>query len=118
MCKLNEPYITKCGHTFCKVSVFLLIRQVCISECVNRQHECPECRAKLTKDDMFRNFSLETLLEKLNEERDKEQHRYFANLAGNAGLDQPKNNPHQQHADKSPIETVFALNLRESLLSY
>jgi hypothetical protein len=41
----------------------------------------------LTKDDLFRNFSLETLLEKLNEERDKEQHRYFANLAGNAGLD-------------------------------
>ena len=82
---------------------------------MNRQHECPECRAKLTKDDLFRNFSLETLLEKLNEERDKEQHRYFANLAGNAGLDQPKNN---QQADKSPIETVFALNLRESLLAY
>ena len=88
MCKLNEPYITKCGHTFCKVRLcFLLMRQVCISECVNRQHECPECRAKLTKEDLFRNFSLETLLEKLNEERDKEQHRYFANLAGNAGLD-------------------------------
>ena len=82
---------------------------------MNRQHECPECRAKLTKDDLFRNFSLETLLEKLNEERDKEQHRYFANLAGNAGLDQPQNN---QQADKSPIETVFALNLRESLLAY
>ena len=85
---------------------------------MNRQHECPECRAKLTKDDLIRNFSLETLLEKLYEERDKEQHRYFANLAGNAGLDQPQNNPHQQQADKSPIETVFALNLRESLLSY
>ena len=72
----------------------------------------------MTKDDLFRNFSLETLLEKLNEERDKEQHRYFANLAGNAGLDQPQNNPHQQQAEKSPIETVFALNLRESLLAY
>ena len=72
----------------------------------------------MTKDDLFRNFSLETLLEKLNEEREKEQHRYFANLAGNAGLDQPQNNPHQQQADKSPIETVFALNLRESLLAY
>ena len=48
----------------------------------------------MTKDDLFRNFSLETLLEKLNEERDKEQHRYFANLAANAGLDQPQNDPH------------------------
>lgn len=63
------------------------MRQVCISECVNRQHECPESRAKLTKDDLVRNFSLDTLLEKLNEERDKEEHRYYASLAGNAGLD-------------------------------
>lgn len=46
--------------------------QGCISECVNRQHECPECRAKLTKDDLFRNYSLEKLLERLSEERDKE----------------------------------------------
>jgi hypothetical protein len=85
---------------------------------VNRQHECPECRAKLTKDDLFRNYSLEKLLEKLCEERDREQHKYFNNLAGNAGLGAPDAQPAHVHVDKSPIETVFTLNLRDSLLSY
>jgi hypothetical protein len=83
---------------------------------VNRQHECPSCRAKLTKDDLFRNYSLETLLQKLTEERDKEQQRYFNNVANNAFIQQnmdPALNP-----ESSPIETVFMLNLRESLLAY
>lgn len=30
----NDPYITICGHTFCKE---------CISEVVNIQHKCPIC---------------------------------------------------------------------------
>ena len=85
---------------------------------MNRQHECPECRAKLTKDDLFRNYSLEKLLEKLCEERDREQHKYFNNLAGNAGMGGGQPEFQAIHIDKSPIETVFTLNLRESLLSY
>ncbi len=32
----QDPHLTKCGHTFCKE---------CISEVINRQHLCPECRA-------------------------------------------------------------------------
>jgi hypothetical protein len=57
---------------------------VCISECVNRQHECPECRTKLKADEIFKNYTLETLLVQLEEEKAKEQQRYFNNLAGNA----------------------------------
>jgi hypothetical protein len=34
---------------------------------------------------MFRNYTLETLLVQLDEEKAKEQQRYFNNLAGNAG---------------------------------
>ena len=34
----TDPYITKCGHTFCKD---------CISEVVNRQHKCPVCNHEL-----------------------------------------------------------------------
>lgn len=105
MCKLLEPLIAKCGHTFCKG---------CITECVNRQHECPECRAKLTVNDLYRNYSLETLLQRLQEERDRESQKYFQQLAGNA-FDNPLP---QANQDRSPIETVFTLNLRESLLSY
>ncbi len=51
---------------------------------MNRQHECPACRAKLTKDELFKNYSLEVLVQRLQEERDKESSRYFENLAGNA----------------------------------
>jgi len=80
----------------------------CIFECVNRQHECPECRAKLAQTDLFRNYALETLLQRLQEERDREQQHYFNDLAGNGAPAQ----------DRSPIETVFTLNLRESLLAY
>jgi hypothetical protein len=80
---------------------------------VNRQHECPECRAKLTVNDLYRNYSLETLIQKLTEEREREQQRYFNNLAGNAVGEQQ-----MPMADRSPIETVFTLNLRESLISY
>ena len=53
MCKLNEPIIASCGHTFCKG---------CIEECVNRSHECPSCRKALTNDQLFRNYSLEVLM--------------------------------------------------------
>ena len=55
------------------------------------------------------------MLQKLAEEKDKEQQRYFSDLSSNAinqlELRQPNHN-------QSPIETVFMLNLRESLLSY
>mmetsp|Transcript_48376 Transcript_48376/g.35585 ORF Transcript_48376/g.35585 Transcript_48376/m.35585 type:complete len:133 (-) Transcript_48376:72-470(-) len=112
MCKLKEPFISKCGHTFCKA---------CIAECVNRQHECPQCRQKLEAGEIFRNFSLEVLLQRLQEERDKESHRYFEQLAGNV-FNQHDNvvfgRVGMQDEGKSPIETVFALNLRESLLQY
>ena len=105
MCKLSEPHIVKCGHTFCKVSWFLFfnnhshmlqrsrlsvtfLSQNCIFECVNRQHECPACRAKCTKEDIYRNYSLEVLLQKLNDEREHETQRYFNNLANNVIIDQ------------------------------
>eukprot|EP00347_Sterkiella_histriomuscorum_P020014 403339430 len=91
-----------------------------------RQKECPACRAPCSKDDIFRNYSLEVLLQKLTEERDSEQQRYFNDLANNAihQLDMKRegsqNNDYIQREkqDQSPIETVFMMNLRESLLSY
>jgi len=64
---------------------------------------------------------LETLLQRLAEEKERETHRYFNSLAGNAiPSDQMDEQPVGAGgvADRSPIETVFTLNLRESLLSF
>lgn len=66
---------------------------------------------------MFKNYALEVLLQKLTEEKEKEQQRYFSNLANNA-YGQKQEQAAVDHHDTSPIETVFSLNLRESLLSY
>jgi hypothetical protein len=55
-------------------------------------------------------------LQKLSDEREKESHRYFNNLAGDAIIDNPVVHNDQHFA--SPIETVFQLNLREPLFAY
>ena len=75
MCKLSDPIISACGHTFCKP---------CIEECVNRSHECPSCRKALTADQLFRNYSLELLINELSAEREKAQKDYFEGLAEKA----------------------------------
>jgi hypothetical protein len=67
---------------------------------------------------------LETLLQRLAEEKERETHRYFNSLAGNV-IPSDQMDEQQQPVggarggvDRSPIETVFTLNLRESLLSF
>lgn len=60
----NDPYITKCGHTFCKQ---------CISEVVNRQHKCPVCNHELQAGDLIRNHGFGELLDNLVRERDAEK---------------------------------------------
>jgi len=60
----NDPYITKCGHTFCKA---------CIFEVVNRQHKCPVCNSACTDKDLIRNYNFGELLGNLVRERDAEK---------------------------------------------
>lgn len=64
MCKLSDPHISKCGHTFCKVS-FEAKLETCIFEWVNRNHDCPACRKPLQAEELFKNYSLELILCKL-----------------------------------------------------
>lgn len=49
MCRLTEPTITKCGHTFCKE---------CIAETVNLKHQCALCNQQIDSmdKDCIRNF--------------------------------------------------------------
>ena len=93
-------------------------------EWVNRNHDCPSCRKPLQATELYRNYSLETLIckrafglyrnllvEKLIEEQEKAKQKYFEDLVVNAAVG-------KDNKATSPIETVFMLNMRESLLSY
>jgi hypothetical protein len=71
---MQDPSITKCGHTFCKE---------CIAEQVNRKHECPLCMTKVEKqEDIIRNYSLETLIKQIEQKQEEEAQQYFDGLAG------------------------------------
>ena len=67
----KDPQITKCGHSFCRV---------CIEECVNRNHQCPECRMNLTKGDIIKNYNFGALLDEIIKQRDKEKQKFFEDL--------------------------------------
>jgi hypothetical protein len=53
---------------------------------------------RLKAEDLFRNYSLELLLTKIAEEKDRETQRYFSNLAGNAIAMQHNNAPDENGA--------------------
>ena len=67
----KDPYITKCGHTYCKE---------CISEVVNRQHRCPLCHQNLQQADLIKNHEFGELLSNLIAEREKEKQKLIDGL--------------------------------------
>ncbi|CAI2370284.1 unnamed protein product [Moneuplotes crassus] len=99
----RTPHITKCGHSFC---------QDCIFECLNLKKQCPHCNDACQPEDVIRNYQLEDILNQLNEAKKAESEKYFDNIANN------NDNGEEGVMNKSPIETVFLLNLREGLLKY
>ena len=91
----SDPYITKCGHTFCKD---------CISEVVNRQHKCPICNQDLTAAELVRNYNFGELLANLVKERDAEKQKWIERLV-NQGVkpDQPVANKEEPAVNLGPI---------------
>ena len=69
----KNPFITPCGHTFCKD---------CIFEVVNRQHRCPVCNQDLQEKELVKNLEFGELLNKLVEAREKETQKATENLVG------------------------------------
>ena len=67
----KDPHITKCGHSFCKA---------CIDECVNRNHQCPECRGLLNKEDIIKNYNFGAVLDEIVREREREKQKFFEDL--------------------------------------
>lgn len=50
---LTDAYSTKCGHVFCKL---------CIEECLNRRHECPNCKKESFLQDTSPNYTLDKII--------------------------------------------------------
>ncbi|CAG9325488.1 unnamed protein product [Blepharisma stoltei] len=99
---IKDACLTKCGHVFCKE---------CIEECLNRRHECPNCKMETSLDQIVRNFHLDGVLKLLLEQREKAAKEFY---------DQILNQVIQRSdsVSRNPIETVFQENMRESLLAF
>ena len=50
---IHDACLTKCGHTFCKG---------CIEECLNRRHECPNCKMETRIEEVTRNFGVDAII--------------------------------------------------------
>lgn len=94
----SEPVLAKCGHTFCKP---------CIEECINRNHECPECKRALAKDDIMKNFQIERLQRQIHDLHVKEKKDIVENILALEG-----------GVMKSPIVSIFQANLKDSLMRF
>mmetsp|Transcript_14206 Transcript_14206/g.26803 ORF Transcript_14206/g.26803 Transcript_14206/m.26803 type:complete len:367 (+) Transcript_14206:1-1101(+) len=100
---IEDSYITPCGHVFCKP---------CLAEWINRSHECPSCKVALQHNQMFKNFHFDSLYKLLIEEKEKASKQYYDQVMQGAvqRLDDDFN--------RSPIENVFQLNMREALVNF
>ena len=84
MCPFTDPVIAICGHSFCKA---------CILECINRKHECPECKHELDATKIVRNYKIETIMLVLKEKKEKEKSKIIKQIAQNMKMDNDEINP-------------------------
>ncbi|KAK3814122.1 MAG: WD40-repeat-containing domain protein [Benniella sp.] len=52
---MKEAFISRCGHSFC---------YLCITQHLSEKQDCPTCRASLSRDQIFPNFLLNSILER------------------------------------------------------
>jgi len=91
----NEPATTKCGHTYCKS---------CIEACIDRHHECPDCKTKLTRSDITRNIQIERMQRQIVDLQEKAKKDPLAGL-GQAPMGYVM----------SPVVDLFQGNIRECM---
>eukprot|EP01022_Parablepharisma_sp_SALTPOND_P007839 TRINITY_DN1334_c0_g1_i1.p2 TRINITY_DN1334_c0_g1~~TRINITY_DN1334_c0_g1_i1.p2 ORF type:complete len:404 (+),score=25.01 TRINITY_DN1334_c0_g1_i1:83-1213(+) len=96
----TDPLLTRCGHTFCRD---------CIEECINRNHECPECKRTLTKEDLAKNIQIERIQRQIRELYNKAKNEIVESvLALEGGFS----------SNKSPIMSIFQANLKDQLVRF
>lgn len=103
---IKDASVTKCGHSFCKG---------CIEECLNRRHECPNCKNPITVDQVFRNFTTDSIIsnlyaEILTQEKVKATNEYFNNMFNLI--------KRSDSYSLNPIQTVFQNNMKKSFLEF
>ncbi|CAO3567260.1 unnamed protein product [Mortierella alpina] len=52
---IKEAFISRCGHSFC---------YLCITQHLGEKQDCPMCRSTLTRDQIFPNFLLNSIIER------------------------------------------------------
>jgi len=70
-CEYTNPVLTKCGHNFCLE---------CIEECIDRNHECPECKKKLVKEELCKNVQVGRLQRHIQDLRSKAKNELVENV--------------------------------------
>eukprot|EP00826_Nyctotherus_ovalis_P065139 TRINITY_DN956_c0_g1_i1.p1 TRINITY_DN956_c0_g1~~TRINITY_DN956_c0_g1_i1.p1 ORF type:complete len:377 (-),score=114.85 TRINITY_DN956_c0_g1_i1:132-1262(-) len=66
-----NPVLTKCGHNFCLD---------CIEECISRNHECPECKRRLVREELCKNIQVARLQRQIQELRAKAKNEIVENI--------------------------------------
>lgn len=103
---LTDACSTKCGHVFCKL---------CIEECLNRRHECPNCKHETVIQDISPNYTLDKIIRKsylgtVLEEKEKAAKEYYESLCN------VSKNPNPQSTN--PVELIFIKNMKQTFLDF
>jgi hypothetical protein len=95
---IDDCYITRCGHVYCKK---------CIEETINRHHRCPFCNQELKefKDDVFKNYHFNALKKIIDEEKRKENNKYLSKVF--QGLEKYREDREGENKLMWPIEKVL-----------
>lgn len=111
--------MTPCGHNFCSE---------CISECLNRKHQCPVCNSSVTKQQLIKNKHVDRIVVILQREKEKASKAYFDRLIQVPKLHDSQNiknsspskesSLNNKNVKFSPIEELFHRYMKKSLLSY
>lgn len=104
MCLFKDPVITYCGHSYCKS---------CIEECINRTHDCPHCKAKLEKNQIWRNYKIDQFIQMVEKAKGISQKMIDVKLDENDPL--YKGNPEMM---ESPFIQIARQSIRDSLYKY
>lgn len=96
---IDDAYVTRCGHVFCKG---------CIAESIGRHHRCPFCNQEL-KDfatDAFKNYHFNAIKKIVEEEKKIEADKYLKKVFGSDALSLKESENAETVALLLPIEKV------------
>mmetsp|Transcript_56390 Transcript_56390/g.138553 ORF Transcript_56390/g.138553 Transcript_56390/m.138553 type:complete len:159 (-) Transcript_56390:217-693(-) len=73
---VQDAMMTQCGHVFCSD---------CISECLSRKKQCPNCNQPQTKEKLVKNHHADRVVALLQREKELAAKKYFERLIAGGG---------------------------------